>query len=117
VKIINPIGAEGQIEGATVQGIGFALKENLNWEKGRILHTNFTKYNMETAVDVPTALSSKFVETHETSGPYGAKGLGEPAHVPQPAAIANAIYDAVGVRVHSLPITPEKILAAMRKSQ
>jgi putative selenate reductase molybdopterin-binding subunit len=112
--IINPIGAEGQIDGATVQGIGYALKENLNWENGRVLHTNFTKYNMLTAIDVPP-IQSMFVETHETSGPYGAKGLGEPAHVPQPAAIANAVYDATGVRLSGLPITPEKILAALKE--
>jgi CO/xanthine dehydrogenase Mo-binding subunit len=113
-KVINPVGAEGQIEGSTAQGIGFALHENLNWENGRVLHSNFTKYHMATAVDMPIDMRSIFVETHEESGPYGAKGIGEPGHVPQPAALANAIYDATGIRLDGLPITPEKILCALR---
>lgn len=116
-KIINPLGAEGQIEGSTAQGIGFALNENLNWEEGRVLHANFSKYHMATAVDMPLDMRSIFVETHETSGPYGAKGIGEPGHVPQPAALANAIYDATGIRLRGIPITPEKILAALRKER
>jgi CO/xanthine dehydrogenase Mo-binding subunit len=116
-RIINLAGAEGQIEGSTAQGIGFALNEDLNWENGRVLHSNFTKYHMATAVDMPPDMRSIFVETYETSGPYGAKGIGEPGHVPQPAALANAIYDATGIRLDGIPITPEKVLVALRSQK
>jgi putative selenate reductase molybdopterin-binding subunit len=116
-KILNPLGAEGQIDGSTAQGIGFAFNENLNFEKGRVLHTNFTKYHMPTAVDMPLDMRSIFVETHEKSGPYGAKGIGEPGHVPQPGALANAIYDATGIRLDGIPITPEKILKALEEKE
>jgi len=113
-KIINPLGAEGQVDGATAQGLGYALKENLNWEKGRVLYTNFVKYGMPTSIDMPADMKSIFIETYETSGPYGAKGLGEAAHVPHPAAIANAIYNATGKRLRRLPITQEEVFAALR---
>jgi len=116
-KIINPVGAEGQIDGSTAQGMGFAMRENIPLEKGRPMYTNFVKYGMASAMDMPRNVDVKFVETHEKSGPYGAKGIGEPGHVPHAPAIANAIYDAIGVRIYSLPITPEKVLAAMKKAK
>jgi CO/xanthine dehydrogenase Mo-binding subunit len=111
------VGAEGQIDGSTGQGMGFALTENLGFENGRVRNTNFSKYGMTTADNMPLDMRSIFVETHEKSGPYGAKGLGEPGHVPQPAAIANAVYDAIGVRLDGIPITPEKILAALENQK
>ncbi|MHC1598263.1 MAG: xanthine dehydrogenase family protein molybdopterin-binding subunit [Candidatus Methanofastidiosia archaeon] len=116
-KIINPVGAEGQIEGSTGQGMGFALTEDLGFENGRVRNTSFSKYGMSTSVDMPATMESIFVETHEKSGPYGAKGLGEPGHVPQPAAIANAVYDAIGVRLDGIPLTPAKVLAALENQK
>jgi putative selenate reductase molybdopterin-binding subunit len=113
-KILNPLGAEGQIEGATAQAIGQAFHEDLEFQNGRVLNTNFTKYNLPTALDMPQEMAVTFVETNEKSGPYGAKGLGEPGQVPQSPAIANAIYDAIGVRVDGLPIRPYKVLAALK---
>jgi len=111
-KVINPMAAEGQIEGAVAQGLGYALSEGLVWEEGIVLNPNFQDYRIFYINDVP-ALKSIMIESIDPVGPYGAKGLGEMGMVPTAAAIANAIYDAVGVRIKSLPITPEKILMAL----
>ena len=111
-RAINPMTAEGQIEGAVAQGLGYALSEGLVWEEGIVLNPNFQDYRIFYINDVP-ALKSIMIESIDPVGPYGAKGLGEMGMVPTAAAIANAIYDAVGVRIKSLPITPEKILVAL----
>jgi CO/xanthine dehydrogenase Mo-binding subunit len=113
-KMINPMLAEGQIEGAIAQGLGYALSEGLVWEEGIVLNPNFQDYWVFYINDVPES-KAILVESIDPAGPYGAKGLGEMGMVPTAAAIANAIYDAVGVRIKSLPITPEKILAALKK--
>ena len=111
-RALNPMAVRGQIEGAMAQGIGSTLFERLDWVKGRTLNSNFLDYRMLTALDV-SAIEHIFIESVDPNGPYGAKGVGEPALVPTAAAIANAIYDAVGVRIKSLPVTPDKILAAL----
>jgi xanthine dehydrogenase molybdenum-binding subunit len=113
-RALNPMAVRGQIEGAMAQGIGSTLFERLDWVKGRTLNSNFLDYRMLTALDV-SAIEHIFIESVDPNGPYGAKGVGEPALVPTAAAIANAIYDAVGVRIKSLPITPDKILAALEE--
>ncbi|MFQ5762179.1 MAG: xanthine dehydrogenase family protein molybdopterin-binding subunit, partial [Candidatus Bathyarchaeia archaeon] len=115
-RIINPVGAEGQVQGAVSQGLGYALSEDIVMEKGRVLNPNFLKYVTPSAVDMPP-LDIHFAETYEPAGPYGAKGLGEPALVPVAPAIANAVHDATGVRIYSLPITPEKILHGLKRSK
>ncbi|MGO4332296.1 xanthine dehydrogenase family protein molybdopterin-binding subunit [Cupriavidus sp. 2TAF22] len=112
-KAINPLAVHGQTHGATVQAIGWTLYEHLLVEDGRILNGNFADYNMPTADAVP-ALRTEVVESNDPNGPYGAKGASETAILPGAAAIANAVCDAVGVRIRSLPITPEKVLAALR---
>lgn len=113
-KAINPLAVHGQTHGATVQAIGWTLYEHVQVEDGRILNGNFADYTMPTADAVP-ALRTDVVESVEPNGPYGAKGASETAILPGAAAIANAVYDAIGVRIASLPITPEKVLAALRK--
>ena len=113
-KVINPMMAEGQIEGAGLQGLGYALSECLVWEEGIVLNPNFQDYRIFYINDVPR-IKSVMVESMDPDGPYGAKGLGEPGLVPTAGAIANAIYDAVGVRIKSLPITAEKILRALKE--
>ena len=113
-KVINPLLAEGQIEGAGLQGLGYALSEGLAWEEGIVLNPNFQDYRILYINDTPR-IKSVMIESGDPDGPYGAKGLGEPGMVPTAAAIANAIYDAVGVRIKSLPITPEKILMALKE--
>jgi CO/xanthine dehydrogenase Mo-binding subunit len=111
---INQTMAEGQIEGAVVQGIGFALMEELVHENGRIVNDRFLDYKIPNIGDVPE-IEAICVESIGTDGPFGAKGIGEPGLVPTAPAIANAIYDAVGVRFHELPITRERVLKALKE--
>jgi 4-hydroxybenzoyl-CoA reductase alpha subunit len=113
-RALNPMAVRGQIEGAIAQGIGSTLFEKLDWVKGRTLNSNFLDYRMVTSLDMPP-IEPILIESIDPNGPFGAKGVGEPALVPTAAAIANAIYDAVGVRIKSLPITPDKILAALEE--
>lgn len=112
-RAINPQTTEGQIHGGVAQGVGWALMENMVTEEGKILNPNFRDYVIPGPLDLPP-IKSILVEPIEPNGPYGAKGIGEPALNPAPAAIANAIYNAIGVRITELPITPEKILKALR---
>ncbi len=114
-RVLNPQTLAGQIYGALAQGIGFALYEQVQTAQGRILNPNFTDYKVPTAHEMNFPIEVSFVETHDSSGPFGAKGVGEPGLVPTAPALANAIYDAVGIRIRDLPITPEKLLAAMNK--
>jgi len=115
-KAINPKGVEGQIEGGVVQAVGQALMENYELEKGRTKSGSFAKYILPTSLDVPK-VTSKIVEDPDPLSPLGAKGIGEPAMVPTSPAIMNAIYDAIGVRIKSLPATPEKILNALKEKK
>ncbi|MBW2609941.1 MAG: molybdopterin-dependent oxidoreductase [Deltaproteobacteria bacterium] len=113
-KAINPAQVEGQIIGGSVMGIGWALTEELLLEDGKILNNNFADYKMLGAGDIPE-LESIIVESNEPTGPFGAKGVGEGGMVAVASAIANAIYNAIGIRMKELCITPEKILDALRK--
>lgn len=113
-KTINPLAAEGQVHGAIAQGIGFALTEELIVKEGKITNPNFKNYRVPRAKDIPS-IHVIFVESNDPNGPYGAKGLAEPALTPIAPAIANAIYHAVGIRLTSLPMTPRKIKDSLRK--
>ena len=113
-KVLNAKLCEGQIEGGVVQGIGYALSEDYFWERGRTLNPNFTDYKIPQSVGIPN-IHSIWVETNEPGGPFGGKCIGEPAMNPTAAAIANAVYHAIGVRIKDLPITPEKILRALKE--
>ena len=115
-KALNPTAIHGQTNGATVQAIGWTLYEQLHYEGGRLANGNFADYNMATADAVPM-LRGGLVESNDPNGPYGAKGASETAILPGAPAIANAVYDAIGVRITDLPITPEKVLAALRDKQ
>lgn len=116
-KVINPMGAEGQVEGGLQQGIGYALMENLAFDpaSGACLAGDFLNYKMPTAIEMPPEIKSVFIESDEPTGPFGAKSLAEPCLIVPAPAIANAVYAAVGVRIRELPITPEKILAGLGK--
>lgn len=114
--ILNPLLSEGQVEGGVVQGIGYALFEEIVRQEGKVLNGNFTDYRIPTIYDIPP-ISSAFIEVPDPCGPFGAKGLGEITQVPTAPAIANAIYDAVGVRLKKLPFTPEKVLSALREER
>ena len=114
--VIYPLGAEGQIEGSVAQGLGYALIEGLKMEDGRPLNPNFSDYRLPSMRDMPL-LSHKFAESYEPTGPFGAKGLGELGMDPTAAVINNGIFDAVGVRIKTLPITPEKVLKAIKEKE
>jgi len=111
-RAINPRGVEGQIEGGVVQGLGQALMEDYQLENGHTKTHGFAKYILPTSLDIPQ-INTTIIEDPDPKSPLGAKGIGEPALVPTAPAIMNAIYDAVGIRITSLPATPEKILAAL----
>ena len=111
---INPMLVEGQVEGGISMGIGMALQEEMLFDdKGRHINPNLTNYIMPTSLDMPE-IEVDIVQGFDETGPFGAKGVGEPTAVPTAAAIMNAIHDAVGVRITSLPATSEKILAAIK---
>ncbi len=111
-RALNPVIVEGQIEGGGIQGFGYALTEDMKIEKGIIQTPSFAEYLIPTSVDVPD-IESILLESGTGLGPYGAKGIGEPPMVSIAPALVNAIYDAVGVRITSLPATPEKILMGL----
>lgn len=115
-KAINPILVKGQIYGAAYMGVGYGLTEEMKLDKGRVMNPDFLDYKMLTAMDV-VPVEPIVIEPGDEDGPYGAKGIGEPGLVPTAPAIANAIYDAIGVRITSLPITPEKVLAALKQKK
>ena len=113
-KAINPDGVIGQIHGGVVQGMGYAVMENLVVEKGRIISNNFNNYLIPTVRDVPEIVVD-VVEEEYSKGPFGAKGIGEPSLMSSPPSVANAISDALKIRMKELPITPEKILLSLKE--
>jgi len=115
-KAINPLLLEGQVYGGALMGIGYALTEQLILEKGEVMNPNFRDYKILTAKDA-VPIETYIVETMDKDGPFGAKGIGEPGCVPTAPAIANAIWDAVGVRLRELPMTPERVLAAIKEKR
>ncbi|MBI4201107.1 MAG: molybdopterin-dependent oxidoreductase, partial [Chloroflexi bacterium] len=113
-KVINPVGHQGQIDGAVMQGIGYALMEELKIDDGRVTSLSFGDYKIPTAQDIPL-MQTVLVEAESGVGPYKVKGIGENPIGPVAAAIANAVEDAIGVRITSLPITPEKVYRALQE--
>ena len=109
-QAINPMLLEGQLEGGVAMGLGYSLLEEMHVDRGRVLNPNFLDYKIMTFPDMPD-IESIIIETGDQFGPFGAKGIGEPPLVGSGPAIANAVYDATGRRVRSLPITPEKVVA------
>lgn len=113
-KAINPLAVEGQLEGSWHMGMGQALSEQMKYRDGLLVNSNFLDYKIPTIKDTPP-IHSSIIETVDPEGPFGAKECGEGALHPVLPAIANAVYDAVGVRVTSLPIRPEFILSEIKK--
>ena len=111
---INPMSVEGQIEGSVSMTFGQALLEDFKMEKGWAMNPSFLGYKLPTAADMPQ-VKSIIVESQDPEGPFGAKEASEGTNIPTIPAIANAIYDAIGVRIKDLPITPEKILKALEE--
>ncbi|MCZ6891249.1 MAG: xanthine dehydrogenase family protein molybdopterin-binding subunit, partial [Chloroflexi bacterium] len=115
-RVLNPVGHQGQINGGVIQGMGHALMEELPVEEGRVSVANFGDYKIPTLLDVPE-FKTVLVESEIGVGPYQIKGIGELANVPVAAAIANAVEDALGVRIRDLPITAEKVLWELRRDK
>ncbi len=111
-KILNPVDHQGQVEGAVVQGIGYGLTEELGVDEGKVVCVNFGDYKIPNMKDVPE-LKTVILESESGPGPYHAKGIGENPIGPVAPAIANAVEDAVGVRITDLPITAEKVYRAL----
>ena len=116
-RAINPTAVEGQIEGAVIQGIGYALMEELiTNEKGKVISNCFEKYMMPTSMDIPE-IKLNVIETIDPEGPFGAKGAGEIGLNNTAPAIINAIYDAIGIRFHNIPIKSEDVYFALIKKK
>ena len=111
---LNPMSVEGQIEGSIVMGMGYTLSEELLFEGGQTLNPSFLGYKIPTAIQIPEIRIDHIV-TKDPEGPFGAKEAGEGSLDPTTAAISNAIYNATGVRIKELPITPERILGRLEK--
>jgi CO/xanthine dehydrogenase Mo-binding subunit len=115
-QAINPVTCEQQIEGSVIMGLSNTLFEELKMENGRILNDSLADYKLATVLDMPQIVPI-IVEAQHREGPFGAKGVGEPAAGATAPAIANAIFDAVGIRIKDLPITAEKVWAALKEKK
>ncbi|MDP6088329.1 MAG: molybdopterin-dependent oxidoreductase [Nitrospinota bacterium] len=113
-QVINLGGSIGQLQGGVTQGLGYALIEEVVYSGGVIENPSLVDYKVPNILDVPPIVHD-FIEEPEPTGPFGAKGFSEAALEPTAAAIANAVEDAVGVRVKDLPITPEKVLKGLQE--
>ncbi|MCI0811065.1 MAG: xanthine dehydrogenase family protein molybdopterin-binding subunit, partial [Chloroflexi bacterium] len=111
---INPQQCEGQDEGACMQGLGHTLFEEMLYEDGQLLNPNLVDYKVPTFADLPGDLESIMIENHDGPGPFGAKGLGEGGIVSAAPSVANALFQATGVRIKDLPLTPERVWRALR---
>ncbi|MBV9120536.1 MAG: molybdopterin-dependent oxidoreductase [Chloroflexi bacterium] len=111
-RALNPAGAEGQIEGGVAMGLGYAVTEQYLVKDGKLLNPYFRDYKLATSQDMPE-VKVILVETNDPAGPFGAKGLGETGAIAVAPAVANALYDATGVRIKELPLTPERVLEAL----
>jgi xanthine dehydrogenase molybdenum-binding subunit len=115
-KAINPMLLEGQMEGGAAQGIGYGIYEDLKYRNGVCLNPTFLDYKIMTAQDMPP-IQCHLIETDDPLGPFGAKGIGEAGAIPTAAAIKNAFHNATGVWINELPLTPERVLQALREKK
>jgi CO/xanthine dehydrogenase Mo-binding subunit len=117
-KAINPRAVEGQITGGVLQGLATVLSEDLRFDDaGRLRNPTFTDYRIPTAADVPDETIPIIVEVAQPDGPFGARGVGEHTMIPAAPLVANAIEDAVGVRITSMPITAERLFLALEDAE
>ncbi len=113
-QAINPQQVTGQIEGAAVQALGYAIQEEWKARDGRVLTDKFSTYLIPTVLDVPDQMDALIVEVPDPNGPFGARGMGEMPYLPTAAAVAAAVYDATGVRFDEFPLTPERVWRGLR---
>ncbi len=114
-RAINPAAVEGQLQGGFVQGMGYALTEEMVWDSGRLANPTLMDYKIPGVLDSPHDIVAMIVEDPEPTGPFGAKGVGEPALVGVAPAVRNAIANATGARLAKLPLTPERVFGALRQ--
>ena len=114
-RIVNPQMIEGQVHGGVLQGVGYALYEELRLQDGRVLDDNLENYRLPTAFEAPP-IEVSLMEVPCNYGPFGAKGAAEPPIVPVAAAIASAVSDAIGQPIRSLPVTPFEVLKLLRNA-
>jgi CO/xanthine dehydrogenase Mo-binding subunit len=115
-RAINPLAVEGQIQGGFVQGLGYALCEELIWDNGRLCNPTMMDYKIPGTLDVPLAIHAIIVEEPDPSGPFGAKGVGEPGIIGAAPSVANAVAAATGIRIRQIPLTPERVFTEMARS-
>jgi CO/xanthine dehydrogenase Mo-binding subunit len=113
-RALNPKVVETQLSGAALMQLGFTLFENMEYDNGQVTNASFADYKIPGIHDIPARIENDIVEAEQTNGPYGAKGVGESATFGVSPAIANAIHDAVGVRLTEMPLTPESVFRAIR---
>ncbi len=113
-KAINPGAVEGQIQGGVVQGLGYALTEEMVWDGGRLVNPSFMDYKIPGALDVPYGVHAVILENPDATNPFGAKGVGEPPIIGIAAAVASAVEHASGARMRRIPITPERMLNGLK---
>jgi CO/xanthine dehydrogenase Mo-binding subunit len=116
-KAISVLGCRQQLAGAAITGMGQALFEELVYDNGQMINPNFIDYILPSLGDMPQTIEPILVEVPHKEGPFGAKGIGETALIPVAPAIANAVFDAVGVRIKDLPIKAEKIFLALEEKK
>jgi CO/xanthine dehydrogenase Mo-binding subunit len=116
-KAINPVSVRTQLSGAAIMRLGHTLFEACQFDGGQMINSTLSDYKVPTFLDLPQVMETEFVEVEHPKGPFGAKGVGETGSFGLSPAIANAIYDAVGVWVRDLPLTPEKVLRAIRDAR
>jgi CO/xanthine dehydrogenase Mo-binding subunit len=114
-RAINPSSVERQLTGAAIMQTGFTLFEEMLFSDGQVLNASLADYKIPGFFDVPRELVGSFVEVPHREGPFGAKGVGETGVFSPSPAIANALYDATGVMLHDMPLTPERVLRALRE--
>lgn len=114
-KAINPGAVDGQIHGGVVQGLGYCLVEEMVWDGGRVVNPSFMDYKIPASLDVPLKIHPIVIENAEPSHPFGAKGVGEPPIIGISAAVSNAVRNATGARVRTIPMTPERTLTALKE--
>jgi CO/xanthine dehydrogenase Mo-binding subunit len=112
-KVLNPLLHDGQIDGSIVMGVGYALTEELQFAEGKVTTLHFGDYKIPSVRDIPT-LQKIIVEGPVGRGPYNSMSIGEIPIITVAPAIANAVYDAVGVSIKSIPLTAEKVLAGIK---
>ncbi|HOK41758.1 MAG TPA: xanthine dehydrogenase family protein molybdopterin-binding subunit [bacterium] len=116
-KAINPQLCEGQIQGGNIQGLGWAVYEELKYKDGKILNPNFTDYIIPGTMDIPEKMNVILIEKEYNKGPYGAKGLGECPLIGIAPAIRNALFNCVNIKINKLPLTPEKVLKEIKEKK